>query len=85
MVDESLERTAPEGAAIAARLCRPEAFAMTSGVVVPVDREMLEEALDEALPRVHGTPEQVADDRRFAAAIYRAALEHGLLAGGDDE
>jgi hypothetical protein len=85
LVDESLERTAPEGAAIAARLCRPEAFAMTSGVVVPVDREMLEEALDEALPRVHGTPEQVADDRRFAAAFYRAALERGLLAGGDDE
>jgi hypothetical protein len=41
LADESLERTALEGAAIAVRLCRPEAFAMTSGVSMPLDREML--------------------------------------------
>ena len=34
LVDESLEWTAVEGVAIAARLCRPDIFSMTSGIEV---------------------------------------------------
>ena len=37
LVDESLEQTAPEGVSVAMRVIMPEAFAMTCGVIVPVD------------------------------------------------
>src|SRR3954465_264414 len=38
LVDEALERSAPEGMVAAMRLCTPDAFAMTSGVIVPMYR-----------------------------------------------
>jgi hypothetical protein len=37
LVDEALEQSAPEGVAMAMRLCTPDAFAMTSGIIIPVD------------------------------------------------
>ncbi len=79
LVDEALEQSAPEGMAMAMRLCTPDAFAMTSGIIVPVDREGMEEVLDQVLPRVRGEPDQVANDRRFATAIYRMAVANGLM------
>jgi hypothetical protein len=79
LVDEALEQSAPEGVSLAMRLGTPDQFAMTSGIIVPVDREMMTELLDEVLPRVRGTPDQVADDRRFATAIYRVAAAEGLM------
>lgn len=80
LVDEALERSAPEGMAAAMRLCTPDVFAMTCGVIVPVDRELLEEVLAEVLPRVRSSPDHVANDRRFATAIYRTAVAAGLMA-----
>jgi hypothetical protein len=80
LVDEALERSAPEGMAAAMRLCTPDAFAMTCGVIVPVDRELLEEVLAEVLPRVRSSPDHVANDRRFATAIYRTAVAAGSMA-----
>lgn len=79
LVDEGLERSAAAGVALAMRLCEPETFAMTAGVIVPVDREMMEEVLDEVLPRVRGEPQQLAEDPRFATAIYRIALAEGVM------
>jgi len=79
LVDEALEQSAPEGMVMAMRLCTPDAFAMTSGIIVPVDREVMEEVLDQVLPRVRGEPDQVANDRRFASAIYRIAVANGLM------
>ena len=79
LVDEALQQSAPEGVAVAMRLCTPDAFAMTSGIIVPVDREMMEEVLDQVLPRVRGEPDQVANDRRFASTIYRTAVANGLM------
>ena len=79
LVDEALERSAPEGMALAMRLCTPDAFAMTSGIIVPVDREGMEEVLDEVLLRVRGEPDHVANDRRFATALYRMAVANGLM------
>lgn len=80
LVDEALERSAPEGMVAAMRLCTPDAFAMTCGVIVPVDRGLIEEALAEVLPRVRGSPDRVANDRRFATAVYRTAVARGLMA-----
>src|ERR1044072_270687 len=43
LVDEQLETSAPEGLSFAGRICQPDDFAMSCGVVVPVYRELLEE------------------------------------------
>ena len=79
LVDLGLEQSAEAGMALAMRLCEPETFAMTAGVIVPVDRAMMEDVLDEVLPRVGGDPEAVAEDPRFATAIYRIALAEGVM------
>ncbi len=79
LVDEALERSAPEGMTMTMRLGTAVEFAMTCGIIVPVDRDVMEEVLDEVLPRVRGAPDQVANDRRFAMAIYRIAMARGLM------
>src|SRR3712207_1954112 len=43
LVDENLEGTAPGGMTVDMRVSRPEAFAMTCGVIVPVDAARSEE------------------------------------------
>jgi len=79
LVDEKLEMSAPEGMAFAGRLCAPEGFEMSCGVVVPVDRDLIEEvALDTPAWR-RGDPDGVAQDPRFAVAIYRAAIDSGVM------
>ncbi|HEV7367748.1 hypothetical protein [Arenibaculum sp.] len=80
LVDESLERTAPEGAVLAMRLARPDAFAITCGVVVSLDQEGLEDLLDylTGLP-LPNDPEALADDPRFAVTVYRMAIDTGLM------
>jgi hypothetical protein len=79
LVDENLERTAPEGMTLAMRVITPEAFAMTCGVIVPVDALLIEQVFEEVLGRVQGDPDTIANDRRFATAIYRIAVEDGLM------
>jgi hypothetical protein len=79
LVDEQLETSAPEGLCFAGRICQPDDFAMSCGVVVPVYRELLEEVTLDMLAWRRGDPERVAEDPRFAIAIYRAAIESGIL------
>jgi|SRR6516165_2164793 len=79
LVDESLERSGASGMCFAGRLCDADPFAITSGVVVPVDRPMLEDVLSDILACRRAEPERIGDDPRFAAAIYRAALDTGVL------
>jgi len=79
LVDENLERTAPRGTTFAMRVSRPEAFAMTCGVIVPVDATLIEAVFDEVQGRVRGEPDAIANDRRFATAIYRAAVMDGIM------
>ncbi len=85
LVDEQLEASAPQGLCFAGRICEPDRFAMSCGVVVPVYRELMEEiALDMPAWR-RGDPERVAEDPRFALAIYRAAIDSGILNNVTDE
>jgi hypothetical protein len=79
LVDEQLEASAPEGLCFAGRICQPDDFAMSCGVVVPVYRELLEEVTLDMLAWRRGDPERVAEDPRFALAIYRAAIDSGIL------
>jgi len=80
LIDEKLEASAPEGMSFAGRLCAPEGFAMSCGVVVPVDRGLIEEVALDMLAWRHGDPNGVAQDPRFAIAIYRAAIDNGIMA-----
>ncbi len=83
LVDESLEATVPHGTAFAGRLCDPGGFAMTGGVAVPVDRDLLDEISVDPLNLLalrHTQPARVADDPRFATVVYRAAIDQGVMA-----
>lgn len=79
LIDENLERSVTEGTSLAMRLATPDAFSMTSGVIVPVDAMLMEDVFDEVLPRAGGEPDKIAEDRRFATSIYRFALEDGFM------
>jgi hypothetical protein len=79
LVDEGLESSLPDGAALATRLCTPEGFAMTAGVLVPVDIELIEDAMADTPQLLRNRREELIDDRRFAEAIYRVALASGLM------
>jgi hypothetical protein len=85
LVDEQLGASALDGLCFAGRICEPDRFAMSCGVVVPVYPELIEEiALDMRAWR-GGDPERVAEDPRFALAIYRAAVDSGILNNVTDE
>lgn len=81
LVDVNLEATVQSGAVMAMRLAKPDEFAISCGVAVPIDAETLEELfdyltdggeLDDLAP--------LADDPRFAESVYQLALELGLTA-----
>jgi hypothetical protein len=80
LVDEHLEKVGQEGVAFAARVCRPEPFAMTCGVIVPVSGEIMDEVLAGTVTHIRGAPTEVLDDPRFAVGIYRAVLERRQFA-----
>ncbi|HZG69056.1 MAG TPA: hypothetical protein VEZ12_20150 [Herpetosiphonaceae bacterium] len=63
LVDEGLEQTAAEGMSLAMRVITPETFAMTCGVIVPVDGMLLDEVFDEVLGRIRGEADAIANDR----------------------
>ena len=76
LMDEGLEQSIPDGAAIAIRYYIPDRFAMTAGIGLPVGEALLAALLD-ALPHsVQRKSELDAlQDRRFAETLYRVALD----------
>lgn len=79
LVDEGLENSLPNGAVLATRLFSPEGFAMTAGVLVPLDIELIEDAIADTPQLVRKGCKEIIDDRRFAEAIYRVALASGIM------
>lgn len=85
LVDEAMEKSAPPGAEMAARLLQPESFAMTARIIVPIlpDLMTLPDLMEEvfirapALRRLQG--DALAGDPRFAIGIYRAAGVTGTM------
>jgi len=47
----------------------PEGFAMTAGVLVPLDIELIEDAIADTPQLLRNRREELIDDRRFAEAI----------------
>lgn len=79
LIDEKLEASAPEGLSCTGCVCEPDRFAMTCGVIVPVNRDLMEEVALDMLAWRRGGPERVAEDPRFATVINRAALASGIM------
>jgi hypothetical protein len=79
LVDEALEKSLPDGATLATRLYNLDGFTMTAGVIVPIDMELIEDAIVEMPQLLRKVPKEVVDDRRFAEAIYRTAVVSGIM------
>jgi hypothetical protein len=47
--------------------------------MVPVNHDLLEEVVLNTLAWRRGDPERAGQDPRFALAIYRAALDSGIM------
>jgi hypothetical protein len=80
LLDVGLESSMDDGELIATRLLTPGEFSMTAGVNVPFEIEMLE-PICRLLPQRMGnsTPSRIAEDRRFAEAVYKVALASGVM------
>lgn len=81
LMDEGLEQSAQEGDLFATRYFEPADFAMTAGFIVPTDMALLETAIMTVPQLACMTPTEALDDRRFAEALYRAAIAEGIMEG----
>jgi hypothetical protein len=79
LMDEGFELSAPEKAVFAMRYVAPDRFVMTTGVSMPVDRDLLATALESAPLLMRKSHVDALDDRRFAEAIYRTAIAEGVM------
>jgi hypothetical protein len=79
LVDEGLESSAPVGFKMATRVYSPQGFHMTAGVSVPLDRVLMMGALARRPLLARMDLDEAAQDRRFAEAIYREAIEAGVM------
>jgi len=81
LVDEGLETWLDEEVPYVTRYYKPDDFAMTAGVGMPLDLALLEAAAA-TLPQLKDkSPADLVGDRRFAEAIYRAAIATGAMEG----
>ena len=81
LVDEGLEMSLPEGSAFATRYFTPDGFAMTAGVGMPVDLVLLTSAVESVPQLLRRSRTEAIEDRRFAEAVYRAAIADGIMEG----
>jgi hypothetical protein len=81
LVDMGLEIFLPTGTAFATRYSAPDRFVMTTGVGMPVDRDLLARALDSAPQLLRKSHAAAVEDRRFAEAVYRTAIADGVMEG----
>jgi hypothetical protein len=79
LMDEGLEASLPEGIALATRYFTTEPFVMTAGVALPIFREAVSAAFASAPQLRRRSPVEAIQDRRFAEAVYRAAIENGTM------
>jgi hypothetical protein len=80
LLDVGLESSMNDGELIATRLLTPGPFSMTAGVNVPFEIEMLE-PICMLLPQRLGNRKlsRIAEDRRFAEAVYKVGLADGVM------
>ncbi len=79
LVDEGMESTAPVGLKMATRVYSPEDFHMAAGVFVPLAGVLLMSALERRPVLLRMDLDEAVEDRRFAEAIYREAIQAGVM------
>jgi hypothetical protein len=80
LLDVGLESTMDDGELIATRLLTPGPFSMTAGVNVPFEIEMLEQVCMLMPQRMASNKlGRIAEDRRFAEAVYKVGLADGIM------
>ena len=80
LMDEGLEETAPEGMPMASRVTKPDAFHMTTGALVPIAADTLEEVIASFSWRDGDPSLESGRNVKFVEAVYRTAVAHGLMA-----
>jgi len=79
LMDEGFEETALDGYAFASRLFKPDEFYMTTGIVIPVDKGVVEE-IAAVCPNM--SSDTITNERKnlwFIEAVYRTAIKRGLM------
>jgi hypothetical protein len=80
LLDVGLGSSMNDGELIATRLLTPGPFSMTAGVNVPFEIEMLESICMELPQRKSNSKlSRIAEDRRFAEAVYKVGLADGVM------
>ncbi len=79
LVDEGMEGSMPVGFKIATRVFSPEDFHMAAGAFVPLEGVILMSALARRPLLSRMNVDEAAQDRRFAEAIYREAIQAGAM------
>ena len=79
LVDEGMEASAPIGFKMATRVFSPEDFHMAAGVFVPLEGALLVSAVARRPLLSRMNSHEAAGDRRFAEAIYREAIQAGVM------
>ena len=79
LVDEGMESSAPVGFRMATRVYSPEDFHMAAGVFVPLTGFVLMGAFARRRLLSRMDSDEAAEDRRFAEAIYREAVQARVM------
>ena len=77
LMDEGFEQTVPDGAALASRVTKPDAFHMTTGASIPITRDAMEDVAA-AIPSLD-VPLADGTNVRFIETVYRSAVTHRLM------
>jgi hypothetical protein len=80
LMDEGLEASLPVGTTFATRYA-PDRFVMTGGVGMPVDAGLLMTVVESTPQLLRKSHTDAIEDRRFAEAVYRAAIAEGITEG----
>lgn len=78
LIDEGLEASAPVGAIVAGRMMAVEDFVMTCGVVVPLDKDVLLEAMGTVRRSSARNLVEAVREPSLAVALFRAAIHTGV-------
>ncbi len=79
LMDEGFEVSAPEDTAFVSRVVKPDLFHMTTGTAIPVDASFMEEVVADFSFRNGDAFLTESRDEKFIEAVYRGAVEWGLM------
>jgi hypothetical protein len=79
LVDENMEQSLRPGVEMAARLVKPEGFAMSARIIVPIVPELAADILARTSALMDAPGSVLASDPRLVIATYRAAVATGIM------